>query len=283
LQYADYAAWQRQVMRPDGTYFNEVMSWWKSLLSTAPPATPRAFRRVIPRVPLDPSEGVLRWKLEEGAAKRLDEIARSIGVTHFTVRLAAFAASIGDVSASPIVVIGTGVANRNRVETQHIVGPFLNPVYLVFSYDENKTFLEWLEIVRDRVFEATTCGELPHDTINEYLRASGAELPKPQFYFAISRDHSDQRFGDIVVRDEFWKVGTMPSGCKIFIDERRPENCRINFDANTYDREEMLAMLDRYLRLLEAAARDPELPIGKLAMMVRWEDAVAELMGDGPE
>ena len=25
LQFADYAAWQRQVMRPDGPYFNEVM------------------------------------------------------------------------------------------------------------------------------------------------------------------------------------------------------------------------------------------------------------------
>ena len=32
LQYADYAVWQRQVMRPDGPYFNEVMSWWKSLI-----------------------------------------------------------------------------------------------------------------------------------------------------------------------------------------------------------------------------------------------------------
>ena len=30
LQYADYAVWQRQVMRPDGPYFNEVMSWWKT-------------------------------------------------------------------------------------------------------------------------------------------------------------------------------------------------------------------------------------------------------------
>ena len=254
------------------------MSWWKSLFLTAPPATRQPFRKVIPRTRLDPSEGVLRWKLEERAAKRLDEIARSIGVTHFTVRLAAFAASIADATASPTVVIGTGFANRNRIETQSIVGPFLNPVHLVFSYDENKTFLEWLEIVRDHVFEAATRGELPHDMINERLRASGAELPQPQFYFAISRDHSDQRFGDLVIRDEFWEVGTMPSGCVVYIDERRPENCRVNFDANTYDRKEIRAMLDRYLRLLAAAAREPELPIGKLLMIMRWDDAIAELM-----
>jgi amino acid adenylation domain-containing protein len=280
LQYADYAVWQRQVMRPDGPYFNEAISWWKSLLSNLPPAMRgQPFRWELPRARLDPSEGVLRWKLQEPAAARLDEIARSTGVTHFTVRLAAFAASIADATGSPTVVIGTGFANRNRVETQSIVGPFLTPVHLVFSYDENKTFLEWLAIVRDLVFEAMTRAELPHDTINRHLQASGSELPQPQFYFAISRDHSDQRFGGLVIRDEFWKVGTMPSGCTVFIDERRPENCRVNFDANTYDRKEMRAMLDRYLRLLEAAAREPELPIGKLLMGTHWEDAIAELLG----
>ena len=59
------------------------------------------------------------------------------------------------------------------------------------------------------------------------------------------------------------------------IDERKPENCRVNFDANIYDRNGMRVMLDRYLRLLEAAAREPELPIGTLLTMIgarplRW-------------
>ena len=59
------------------------------------------------------------------------------------------------------------------------------------------------------------------------------------------------------------------------IDEQKPENCRVNFDANIYDRNEMRVMLDRYLRLLEAAAREPELTIGKRLRMVgarplRW-------------
>ena len=271
LQYADYAVWQRQVMRPDGPYFNEVMSWWKGLISTVPPATRLPFRRLIRRAPLDPSEGVLQWKLEERAAKRLDEIARSTGATHFTVRLAAFAALIADVTASSTIVIGTGFANRNHVETQNIVGPFLNTVHLVFSYDANKTFLEWLEIVRDHVFEATTRGELPYDR----LRASGVEPPEIEFYFTMSSDHTDQHFGNLAISDEFCSVGTMPRKCMFDIDERKPENCRVNFDANIYDRNEMRAMLDRYLRLLEVAAREPELPIGNLLRMagarpLRW-------------
>ena len=184
---------------------------------------------MIRRAPLDPSEGVLQWKLEERAAKRLDEIARSAGATHFTVRLAAFAALIADVTASSTIVIGTGFANRNNVETQNIVGPFLNTVHLVFSYDANKTFLEWLEFVRDRVFEATTRAELPYDS----LRASGVQPPEIEFYFTMSSDHPDQHFGNLAISDEFYSVGTMPRKCMFEVDERKPENCRVNFDANT--------------------------------------------------
>jgi amino acid adenylation domain-containing protein len=281
LQYADYAVWQRQVMRPDGVYFNELMSWWRNRLATAPPATRPSSRRMSRRAPLDPSEGVLRWEVEEGAAKSLDAIARRIGATHFTVRLAAFAALIADRTARSTVVIAAAFGNRNRVETQNIVGPFLNPVHLVISYDENKTFLDWLAFVRDRVFEATTQGELPFSSIYEQLEASGVELPDVQFYFTISKDHSDQHFGNLVISDEFWRVGTMPSGCTVYIDERKPKNCRINFDAGVYDRNEMKALLDQYLRLLEAAAREPELPIGELLSTMRWDDAMAEIIARG--
>jgi hypothetical protein len=161
LHYADYAMWQREVMQPEGSYFNEAMSWWKRLVCTVPPATRQPFRRAIRRAPLDPSQGVLQWRIEEKTARRLDEIARSLGATHFTIRLAAFAALIADVTTGPTVVITTGFANRNRVEAQRIVGRFLTPVQLVFSFDKNKTFLEWLKIVRDHVFEVTTRGELP--------------------------------------------------------------------------------------------------------------------------
>jgi amino acid adenylation domain-containing protein len=271
LQYADYAVWQRRVMQPDGPYFNGAVNWWRDFLPTKPKANPLPFRRFIRRAPLDPSEGVLQWKLEERAAKRLDEIARDAGATHFTVRLAAFAALIGDVTASSTIVIGTGFANRNNVETRNIVGPLLNTVHLLFSYDAGKTFLEWLQLVRDQVFEATTRAELPYDS----LRTSGLQPPEIEFYFTMSGDHSDKFFGNLTISNEFCSVGTMPRKCLFEVDERKPENCRILFDANAYDRNEMRAMLDRYLRLLEAASREPHLPIRNLLKMsgtkpLRW-------------
>jgi amino acid adenylation domain-containing protein len=278
LQYADYAVWQRQAMQPGCRDFDELMSWWMNLLSAVRAATPPRLGSALPPAPRDPSDGILGWKIEERVAKRLDEIARRAGATHFTIRLAAFVAAIAGVTAKSTVVIAAGFSNRNRVEMQTIVGRLLNPIHLVLSYDENRSFLQWLESVRDHVFEATKRGGVPYGMIHDQLRASGMHPPQVQCYFTMSKDHSDRRFGNLVISDETWRIGGMPRGLTIYIDERKPENCRIGFDANVCDRGEMRAMLDRYLRLLEVIARAPELPLGKLMTMMQWDAAIAEVI-----
>jgi hypothetical protein len=128
-----------------------------------------------------------------------------------------------------------------------------------------------LEIVRDGVFEATRHAELPYDS----LRTSGVQTPEIELYFSMSSNHPDRHFGNLLMSHEFCDVGKMPHKCVFDVDEQQPENCRVNFDANNYDRNEMRVMLDRYLRLLEAAMRKPELPIATLLAMIgakplRW-------------
>jgi Condensation domain len=275
LQYADYAAWQHQVMRPNGPYFNEVMTWWKSLISTAPPASRFPFKRLLSRVGLDPSEGVLPWNLNERVVKRLDQVARRVDATHFTVRLAAFVALIADVTGNSSVVVNTIFVSRNHIDTHSIVGPFANTTPLLFSYDATKTFLEWLEIVRARVFETRTHSELSYEQIKLQLLADGIKPPDRGFIFAMSSDHSDQRFGNLAMGKEVRSIGKMAFGCQFYVEAQKPENCRVYFDAGVYDRNEMRVMVNRYLRLLEAVAHEPELPIGKLLAMTganppRW-------------
>ena len=275
LQYADYAVWQRQVIQPDSPYFKAVLSWWENLLSSPPSPTRLPFGLLIHRTGRDPSEGVLRWALEEQAAKRLDEVARHVGTTNFVIRLAAFAALIADMTGNSTVAFGTFFDNRNRTDAQTIVGRFVNMVPIVLSYDAAKTFRQWSQIVHERVFETLAHSELPFDKIKEQLRAAGTKPPETGISFMLSRDHSDQHFGNLTISKEPWIAGTMPSECMIYVDGKKPENCQVRFDANHYDRKEMRALLDRYLRLIDTAAREPELPIGKLVALLgakplRW-------------
>jgi hypothetical protein len=85
---------------------------------------------------------------------------------------------------------------------------------------------------------------------------------------------------DLVISGDTWRGGGMPRGLTLHIDERKPENCRISFDANVYDPSEMRLMRDRYLRLLELIGEELKLPLGKLMMRMQWDAAIAELIAD---
>jgi non-ribosomal peptide synthetase component F len=251
------------------------MTWWKARIAALPPAARLPFRRLAPRAGLGPSEGYLQWRLESATANRLDELARGVNATHFTVRLAVFAALISNLTSNPTIVIGTNFVSRSQVDTQHIVGPFVNTTPLIFLYDATKTFLEWLEIVRDHVFETKAYSELSYEKVKQHLRAEGIEPPEIEIVFAMSSDHSDQKFGNLILTNELWGIGKMPRGCHFFVEAQKPGNCRVHFDAGVYARNGMRTMLKRYLQLLEAAAKEPELPIGKLLAMtgsrpLRW-------------
>jgi hypothetical protein len=67
----------------------------------------------------------------------------------------------------------------------------------------------------------------------------------------------------------------MPMGCTFCIDAQKPENCQARFDANNYERKDVCALVDRYLLVLEAGARQPDLPMGMILTMLnakprRW-------------
>jgi non-ribosomal peptide synthetase component F len=80
-------------------------------------------------------------------------------------------------------------------------------------------------------------------------------------------DLAEQRFGGLTLKRIAYPIGEMPWGCQVCIDERNPENCRVDFNANLYEREGMQALVDRYVRLLEIASRQPELTIGRLVAL----------------
>jgi non-ribosomal peptide synthetase component F len=221
--------------------------------------------------------------LEEKAATRLDEIARIAGTTHFIVRLAAFAALVADITGRSTVVIGTFFDNRNRTHAQSIVGRFVHWVPLVLPCDASKTFLEWLQAVHVRVFETLGHSELPFDTIQKQLQAAGIKPPETAITFMLSRDNSEQQFGNLTISNDIFSVGTMPWGWLFYVDEKAPANCHVRFDASRCERQDMRALLDRYVELLEIAAREPEVPIATLLtrldpkpLRLRWAICAAK-------
>jgi len=264
LQYADFAVWQRKIMRVEGPRYRDALAWWKALFSGRLRPVKLPFRRTKLLKEVAPTFGAIDWQIDHDLSLDLDGIAKHAGATHFVIRLALFVALVADLSHRSTVVIGTVFGNRRHLATRNIVGHFANLVPLVFSYDHRSAFRSWIDVVRDRLFETEKHAEIPYEELYDTLRATGLKPPAPRIMFTLSADHSDRQYGGLAVKRLHSPIGKMPWGCQIVIDERNPEDCRVEFNANLYDRKGMQAMIDRYVRLLEIAARQPDVTIGSL-------------------
>jgi len=254
-------------MRVDGPLFQDMLNWWTGVFSRRLRPVRLPFRRSRPLTGVNPRLGVIDWQPGPDASQALDRIARTARATHFIVRLSLFVALVADMTGRSTVVLGTVFGNRRHIATRSIFGHFANLTPLVVSYDRGQPFRSWIEIVRNRLFETEKHADLPYEELYDRLRSAGLKPPGVRILFSLSTDNSEQRFGGLVMRRLPSPIGKMPWGMQVFVDESNPENCRVEFNANLYDRKGMQAMVDRYVRLLEIAARMPDLTIGRLVAM----------------
>jgi amino acid adenylation domain-containing protein len=161
IQYADYAAWQRQWLQ--GEALDEQLAYWKHDLAGAPPLDLATDR---PRPRTSSFRGArLRFELGEARAKALRALCAEENVTLFVPLLAAFAAVLQRYSGQDDFVIGTLTANRTRLELENLIGFFVNalPVRMDLAGDPDVRTL--LQRLRQRMLDVMTHQDVPFDLI----------------------------------------------------------------------------------------------------------------------
>jgi non-ribosomal peptide synthetase component F len=83
--------------------------------------------------------------------------------------LAAFNVLLYCYTGQDDLVVGTDVANRNQVETEHLIGFFVNQLVLRTDLSSNPSFLEVMHRVRKVSLEAYAHQDLPFDRLVKAL------------------------------------------------------------------------------------------------------------------
>jgi hypothetical protein len=145
IQYADFAEWQREWIQDD--VLERLVSYWRRELDGAPIhlELPTDF----PRPAGSTQAGAIEESsLPPGDTERLRVLGRTEDVTLSMTVMSAFAVLLHYLSQSDDLVVGCNVANRNRVETEGLIGFFVNQLPLRIKLDARRSFRELLRQVR---------------------------------------------------------------------------------------------------------------------------------------
>jgi non-ribosomal peptide synthetase component F len=167
VQYADFAVWQREWL--SGAVLERQLSYWSKQLAGAPPVL--ELRTDFPRPAVQSHRGAtVPFNVTPELTDDLKQLSQRNGVTLFMTLLAAFDVLLMHYTNQTDIVVGTNIANRNRAETENLIGFFINQLVLRVDQSGNPTLVELLERVREITLDAYAHQELPFERLVEELQ-----------------------------------------------------------------------------------------------------------------
>jgi len=183
VQYADFAAWQREGLK--GPALKAQLGWWRTRLAGLPPALDLPADRQRP--PVQRQRGVrARSSVPAAVTAALKALAQGEDATLFMVLLAGLAKYLSRITGQDDLCVGTPVAGRRRVETERLLGFFINTLAIRTDLSGDPPFREALGRVRTAALGAFEHQDVPFERIVEEVHPGRDLARTPLFQVALS-------------------------------------------------------------------------------------------------
>src|SRR5690349_23200453 len=268
VQYADFAEWQREWLTEGN--LERQLQYWKQQLSGELPVLEFPTDRVRP--PRQSFRGaVRRFALAEELSAGIKSLARQEGATLFMTLVAAFQSLLHRYTNQTDILVGTGIANRNRSELESLIGFFVNTLVLRTDFSGGPTFRELLGRVRDLTLAAYAHQDLPFERVVEELQPARDLSRNPIFQVSFALQNAPlqelelpgltlrtQEFESLTTRFDLechvWDVDGGLQGFLFYSTDL--------FDEATIDR-----LLSHYRRFLEEVVADPDQRVSEIEFL----------------
>ncbi|HVR95190.1 MAG TPA: condensation domain-containing protein, partial [Thermoanaerobaculia bacterium] len=264
VQYADFACWQRAWLQ--GEALEVRLGYWRQRLDGAPPVLELPVDR--PRPVAASGRGVrLPVHLPAEPVAALAAAGRRAGATLFMVLLAAWKGLLARLTGQDDLVVGTPIANRNRVEIEGLIGCFANTLALRTDLSGEPDFPALVGRVRATALAAYAHQDLPFERLVEELAPERnlAHAPLFQVMFVLQ----NAPLGRLALPGLQLEPLAVDAGVARF-------DLTLSLDGTTGTLEVDLDLFDattaaRLIRSLEtlltAAAAEPERPVADLPLL----------------
>ncbi|HLF26569.1 MAG TPA: amino acid adenylation domain-containing protein, partial [Anaerolineae bacterium] len=291
LQYADYAAWQREWLR--GELLESQLVYWQQQLTGAPELL--TWPADHPRPAVQTQRGATQFfTLSPEVTAGLTAFSRHEGVTLFMTLLAAFNVLLHRYTGQTDIVVGTPVANRNRRELEELIGFFVNTLALRTRLGGGDTVRELVRRVREGVLAATAHQDVPFERVVEHLQPVRQLDRSPVFQVLLGLQNVPGAVLELPgVQVEALAVETGAAAFDLtLLLEERAGGLRgvVEYSTDLFEATTIARLVEHFQVVLEGMVADPEQRLAQLPLLteaerqqvlVEWNDTAVDYPHDG--
>jgi amino acid adenylation domain-containing protein/non-ribosomal peptide synthase protein (TIGR01720 family) len=273
IQYADYAAWQRELLQ--GEVLERQLQYWREQLRDVPQVLELPTDR--PRPAVQSHRGAREaFLIKKELSESLTALSRTEGVTLFMTLLAGFQALLHRYTGQQDIVVGSDIANRNRGEAEALIGFFVNQLVLRTNFADDPSVRDLLRRVREMTLGAYAHQDVPFEKLVEELQPERSLGHSPLFQVKFILQNApmgaETTLPGLSLKLLEIDGGTTKLDLTVSLEETpRGVNGVLEYNTDLFDRQTITRMLDHYQRLLKGIAADPEQRLSQLQLLDKLE------------
>jgi amino acid adenylation domain-containing protein len=271
IQYADFAAWEREWLR--GEVMRRQLGYWKEKLGDLPPALSLPTDHPRPSVQTHRG-GAECLPLPGRLTVELNDLCRREGVTLFMALLAAFDVLLYKYTGQTDLSVGTSISGRSRPEAEGLIGLFVNTIVLRSDLSGDPTFRELLGRVRETMLEAHAHQDVPFEKLVGELRPERSASHSPLFQVMLVlqnapvEDHVSSPEPVISLSGLDIDIGTSQFDLVVSIEESEGSLLAYwNYMTDLFEPATIARMFSHFRNLLEGVVADPGRRISALDIL----------------
>ncbi|MEH2311073.1 MAG: amino acid adenylation domain-containing protein [Nostoc sp.] len=272
IQYADFAIWQREWLQAE--VLQTQLDYWKQLLKNAPTLLELPTDR--PRPAIQTFRGAIQYReFSNELSQALANFSRQEGATLFMTLFCAYVTLLHRYTGSDDIVVGTPLANRDRLELEGLIGFFVNTLVLRTDLSGNPSFQQLLSRVRQLTLQAYTHPDLPFEELVKTLQPQRdlSHTPLFQVMFVLENAPiSEVELTGLTLSPLATEKTTAKFDLTLFI-KNTPSGLIAIWQYNTdlFDPCTIKRMAGHFVTLLESIVTNPQQQISQLPLLTQVE------------
>jgi aspartate racemase len=220
-------------------------------------------------------------------------LGRQEGVTQFMTLLAVFKVLLYRYTSQDDLIVGTPIANRNRLEIEGLIGCFVNALVLRTDLSGNPSFRDLLRRVREVCLGAYGHQDLPFDRLVEELRLKRDLSRNPLFQVMFVLQNASMRAVELPGLTLSPVEGDSETAhfdlTLVVVDADQGLTASFVYNTDLFEAATIARMLGHFQILLEAMVADPEQRLSdfplltdaeRQQLLVEWNDTKSDYPRD---
>jgi amino acid adenylation domain-containing protein len=262
IQFADFAYWQRQCLNADA--LKTQLAYWKQQLGGNPPTLQLPTDKTS--LPIQNHQSKQHsLMLSESLTARLKVLSQREGATLFMTLLTAFKILLFRYTGEEDIIVGTPIVGRNRVDTEVLIGCFINTLALRTNLSGNPSFRELLTRIREVALGAYAHQDIPFEKLVEELQPERNLGRNPVFdvmFNFINTPQTTLEFSELSVSSLNLTEPKSKFSMSLYVEDHSNQlNLRLVYQCVLFSAERISCLLNQFEYLLEQIVAAPDSPL----------------------